>query len=150
MKSIIQEASSLSKAIEQGWQKAGKPTMFSVKILQDANKNFIGMTTQNAKIAFYFGRFDELQTQQQAGIQTQQVQQHKQPQQGQQRTGFSQQSSKPGQQQPQQRSHRRFYRRPQRHANTNRPQQDVSSQQKTGQQQESSVPQQQSQKDKPQ
>ncbi len=59
MKSVIQESSSLCKAIEQGWIKAGKPKEFSIRILQDANKNFLGITTQTAKIAVFFGRIDE-------------------------------------------------------------------------------------------
>ena len=54
MKSIMQEASSIAKAIEQGWEKAGKPTDFSVKILEKPQKNFFGMTTHPAKIAMYF------------------------------------------------------------------------------------------------
>ena len=78
MKSIIQEASSLSKAIEQGWIKAGKPKEFSVRILQDSDKNFLGITTKNAKIAVFFGRIDEQKYQQeqpQPGKQPQQTQQ---------------------------------------------------------------------------
>jgi hypothetical protein len=64
MKSVIQEASTLSKAIEQGWVKAGKPALFSIKIVQEPSKNFIGLTTQNAKIVVFFGRLDEPATQQ--------------------------------------------------------------------------------------
>jgi len=54
MKSIMHEASSLAKAIEQGWEKAGKPTDFSIKILEKPQKNFFGLTTHPAKIALYF------------------------------------------------------------------------------------------------
>ncbi len=54
MKSILHEASSLAKAIEQGWEKAGKPKEFSIKILEEAQKNFIGMTNRSAKIAIVF------------------------------------------------------------------------------------------------
>lgn len=54
MKSVMQEASSLAKAIEQGWEKAGKPAEFSIKILEEAQKNFIGMTTRSAKVAIFF------------------------------------------------------------------------------------------------
>lgn len=54
MKSIMQEASSVVKAIEQGWIKAGKPQEFSIKILEEAQKNFIGLTTKPAKIALFF------------------------------------------------------------------------------------------------
>lgn len=54
MKSIMQEASSIAKAIEKGWEKAGKPTDFSVKIYEEPQKNFIGLTTKPAKIALFF------------------------------------------------------------------------------------------------
>jgi hypothetical protein len=54
MKSVMQEASSLIKAIEQGWIKAGQPQEFSIKILEEPQKNFIGMTIRSAKIALFF------------------------------------------------------------------------------------------------
>jgi predicted RNA-binding protein Jag len=54
MKSIIEEASSVVKAIEKGWIQAGKPQEFSVKIFQEAEKNFLGMTTKSAKIAILY------------------------------------------------------------------------------------------------
>ncbi len=54
MKSIIQEASSIAKAIEEGWIKAQKPQQFSVKILEEAEKNFLGMTKKSAKVALFF------------------------------------------------------------------------------------------------
>jgi hypothetical protein len=134
MKSIIQEASSLSKAIEQGWQKAGKPIMFSVKILQDASKNFIGLTTQNAKIAIYFGRFDELQAQPTNTAQSQgQRSSTTQPGSNQQRSGYQQQGNRQGQ--PQQ---RRYYRRPQRPQSA-RPQQSSQTPQGNSSQQQQSV-----------
>lgn len=54
MKSIVQEASTIAKAIEQGWQKAGSPAHFTVKILEMPEKNFFGFTKRSAKIALYF------------------------------------------------------------------------------------------------
>lgn len=54
MKSILQEASTIAKAIEQGWREAGEPSEFSVKILELPQRNFIGLTTRSAKIAFIF------------------------------------------------------------------------------------------------
>lgn len=54
MKSIIQEASSIAKAIEEGWTKAQKPQQFSVKILEEAEKNFLGLTKKSAKVAIFF------------------------------------------------------------------------------------------------
>lgn len=54
MKSVIQEGSSLAKAIEQGWIKAGRPREFSIKIYQEPKKNFLGLTTQVAKVGIFF------------------------------------------------------------------------------------------------
>lgn len=54
MKSIIQEASSIAKAIEEGWLKANKPQHFSVKVLEEAEKNFLGLTKKSAKVAILF------------------------------------------------------------------------------------------------
>jgi hypothetical protein len=54
MKSILQEASTIAKAVEQGWKEAGEPQEFSVKILELPQRNFIGLTTRSAKIAFIF------------------------------------------------------------------------------------------------
>ncbi len=54
MKSIMEEASSIVKAIEKGWANAGKPKEFSVKIFEEPQKNFIGMTVKSAKIGIFF------------------------------------------------------------------------------------------------
>jgi predicted RNA-binding protein Jag len=54
MKSIMEEAPTISKAIEKAWQAAGSPTQFSVKILELPVKTFFGFTTKSAKIAFFF------------------------------------------------------------------------------------------------
>lgn len=54
MKSILEEASTIMKAIEKGWVQAGKPREFSVKVLEEPVKNFIGMTTKSAKIGLFF------------------------------------------------------------------------------------------------
>ncbi len=54
MKSIMEEASTIFKAIEKAWTRAEKPQSFSVKLLEEPTKNFIGMTVKPAKIAFLF------------------------------------------------------------------------------------------------
>lgn len=54
MKSIVQEASTIAKAIEQGWKEAGQPQEFSIKILETPEHNFLGMTTRSAKVALFF------------------------------------------------------------------------------------------------
>ena len=54
MKSIVQEGSTISKAVESAWQVAGKPKEFTVKVLETPEHNFIGMTTRSAKVALFF------------------------------------------------------------------------------------------------
>lgn len=54
MKSIVQEGSTISKAVESAWQAAGKPQEFTVKVLEEPIHNFIGMTTRSAKVALFF------------------------------------------------------------------------------------------------
>ena len=54
MKSIIEEASSIAKAVEQGWIRAGKPQEFTIKVFEESEKNFLGFTTKPAKIAIFF------------------------------------------------------------------------------------------------
>ncbi len=54
MKSIIEEAPSILKAIEKAWARAGNPVEFSVKIFEDSQRNFFGMTSKNAKVGVFF------------------------------------------------------------------------------------------------
>lgn len=54
MKSIIEEASSILKAIEKAWARAGNPREFSVKIFEDSQKSFFGLTTKQAKVGVFF------------------------------------------------------------------------------------------------
>ncbi len=54
MKSIVEEASSIGKAIEQAWIRAGSPADFSVKIFEESRRNMFGLTTQSAKIGLFF------------------------------------------------------------------------------------------------
>src|SRR5579871_434726 len=54
MKSIMEQASSIVKAIEKAWISANKPKEFSVKIFEQEEKNFFGMTTKPAKIGIFF------------------------------------------------------------------------------------------------
>lgn len=61
MKSIVEEASSIFKAIESAWIRAGKPDNFSVKIFEDAQRNFFGLTTKSAKIGLLFQEKSEKQ-----------------------------------------------------------------------------------------
>ena len=54
MKSIMEEASSIIKAIEKAWIQAGQPQEFSIKIFEEPQKNFIGMTIRSAKVGIFF------------------------------------------------------------------------------------------------
>lgn len=54
MKSIVEEASSIEKAITSAWDRAGKPKKFTITIFQEPEKNFFGMTKAPAKIGFMF------------------------------------------------------------------------------------------------
>lgn len=51
MKSIVEEASSIKQAIENGWKRLGEPTVFSVKILERPETGFLGFNTKSAKVA---------------------------------------------------------------------------------------------------
>ena len=50
----MQEASSIIKALERAWLSAGQPKEFSVKVFEQPEKNFLGMTTKSAKIGIFF------------------------------------------------------------------------------------------------
>ncbi len=54
MKSIMEEASSISKAVDLAWNRAGKPAQFSVKVLEEPERNMFGLTVKSAKIALFF------------------------------------------------------------------------------------------------
>lgn len=55
MKSIMEEASTIFKAVESAWQRAGKPQEFTVKILEHPETGFLGLkTVKSAKIALFF------------------------------------------------------------------------------------------------
>jgi len=61
MNSIVQESSSIAKAVQAAWIKAGKPQKFSVRIFEEAEKNFFGITSKPAKIALLFEKKDVTQ-----------------------------------------------------------------------------------------
>jgi len=53
-RSVIEEASSVAKAIEKAWHNAGKPEEFTVKVFQQSERNIIGFTTKSAKVGLFF------------------------------------------------------------------------------------------------
>ncbi len=54
MKSIVEEASSISKAIDQAWQRAGKPSEFKIKVFEEPERNMFGLTVKSAKIGLFY------------------------------------------------------------------------------------------------
>ena len=51
----MEEASSIAKAIENAWARAGQPQEFSIKVLEYPRTSFFGLkTAKSAKIAFFF------------------------------------------------------------------------------------------------
>ena len=51
----MEEASSIAKAIETAWNRAGQPTEFTVKVLELPQTSFFGLkTSKSAKVAFFF------------------------------------------------------------------------------------------------
>jgi predicted RNA-binding protein Jag len=78
MKSVIQEASSLAKAIEQGWVKAGKPKDFTVKIFEEPQKNFFGFTIKQAKIGIFIAEKEQKPQKQRGHVPQQRRRHHRQ------------------------------------------------------------------------
>lgn len=54
MKSVLHEASSILKAIEKAWEASGKPTEFSVKILEQGEKKFWFFTSRPSIVSISF------------------------------------------------------------------------------------------------
>ncbi|MBD3231978.1 hypothetical protein GF322_04965 [Candidatus Dependentiae bacterium] len=54
MKSMLQEAATVFKAIEKAWLSCGKPDKFTVKVLEYEDKNFWGLTKKPAVISFTY------------------------------------------------------------------------------------------------
>ena len=54
MKSMLQEASSVAKAIDQAWQESGKPKEFSLRVLQEPVKNFFGFVKKPAIVSIIY------------------------------------------------------------------------------------------------
>lgn len=54
MRSVVAEASSIAKAIELAWQKAGQPKEFLTKVFQEPQRNMFGLTKTTAKVGIFF------------------------------------------------------------------------------------------------
>lgn len=54
MKSIVQEASSVEKAIQRAWEEAGFPSEFSVRVLEHPKHSFFFFLRRSAKVALVF------------------------------------------------------------------------------------------------
>lgn len=51
---MLLEASSILKAIEKAWADSGKPREFTIKILEEGEKNFLGLSKRPAIISIAF------------------------------------------------------------------------------------------------
>ena len=54
MKSVIAEAATISKAIEEAWKSAGCPIEFFTKIIEKPKPGFLGFGSKSAVIALFF------------------------------------------------------------------------------------------------
>jgi predicted RNA-binding protein Jag len=54
MKSLLQEGSSIVKAVEKAWSDAGMPSEFTVKILHEGEKNFLGFSKAPAIVSIIY------------------------------------------------------------------------------------------------
>jgi hypothetical protein len=58
MKSIMEKASTVEKAIKKAWERSQYPLSFSIKILEKPETNFLGLTKTPAKIALFYSEQD--------------------------------------------------------------------------------------------
>ena len=54
MKSILQEATSVEKAVAKAWEAADSPNEFSVKILEPGQRGFLGFSSKDAIISLVY------------------------------------------------------------------------------------------------
>ena len=54
MKSMLHEASSIISAIEKAWTESGKPSEFTIKILEEGEKGFLGFAKRPAIVSITF------------------------------------------------------------------------------------------------
>ena len=54
MKSVLHEASSILKAIEKAWEASGKPSEFSVKVLEEGESKFFFFSSKPAIVSISF------------------------------------------------------------------------------------------------
>ncbi len=54
MRSILQEASCIPKAVEKAWNDAGRPEEFSIRVFDFGEKNFLGFSKRLAVVSIIF------------------------------------------------------------------------------------------------
>ncbi len=59
MKSIVEEHSSVAKAVERAWVRAGKPQEFTVKVFEEPEYHFGIFTKKMAKVGIFFDHVKE-------------------------------------------------------------------------------------------
>jgi predicted RNA-binding protein Jag len=67
MKSMLHEASSIVKAVEKAWADAGKPTEFTIKVLEAGEKNFLGLSKRPAIVSITYEPKRQQTRQQESG-----------------------------------------------------------------------------------
>ena len=59
MKSVVAQSSTLAKAVEEAWNKAGRPEEFFIKILEEPTNGFLGFRAKKAKVGLFFKSLDK-------------------------------------------------------------------------------------------
>jgi|GEM_PF-882392 len=54
MKSILQEANSIERAIDKAWNEAGKPKEFTIRVLDEGERNFLGLSRRPAIVSIFY------------------------------------------------------------------------------------------------
>jgi len=54
MKSLLQEANTIERALDKAWNQAGKPKEFTIKILDEGERNFLGLTRRPAIVSIIY------------------------------------------------------------------------------------------------
>lgn len=54
MKSLLQEANTIERALDKAWNQAGKPKEFTIKVLDEGERNFLGLTRRPAIVSILY------------------------------------------------------------------------------------------------
>lgn len=92
MKSMLHEASSIINAIEKAWTESGKPSEFTIKILEEGKRGFLGLAKLPAIVSI---TFNSVKSPEKSAFKEREIQ-HRDAQQRRQKPGFApRQADKP-------------------------------------------------------